>query len=886
MSPSDYKRLKLEIMKKSVDRIEFRLSGLIGDSILLSRTTREIRHETVRSIKDKWFNSLNNAANSFLYKFIGETKRVLNETSLGELNSFKKIREIIHKDTGWKEALKQARDSYMMTIGKSIVKISSNILHLLLPEKNDQFWRVFEEQIEIPTTKALQRIDGDKNAWMGIPLLQIRIDEDLLGLPWWLSRTCDLKSLWCCRYALAVSPHGETSPPKMKFSDLRILTITRATYDLEAFPLKRDIIKLLESLINTSPLKWRLMDGVFGDLSQSEASSSVLNDAPSKEDFQGVSSDLVRDLLDIPSESPNFIYYHGHSKLESDEQGFSQPHLYFHDDSIISPDIDFKTLLVDYESFYGLLAGSPLLEIMPPSLCRDSILIMNTCGSAINCNQSEYIQKYINEKSLFIGSNYSLLDDPDGSSANNFLENILRNREQFIAHCLLYAQLYNGISHPINNSQLCEIYKKASLCLFGDVRANLILKFDDEFKDNVIPIKLLITDRWKLGFEQLGISHSRNLSFLVVGEEEHPPSYNFVLSDGQVKIALAPLSVAIDLCIVDPANYIILGSAFSSSGSVGLVSQKIVDWNKLKEKIETYYQSRKTFYIGILKERLTSTFMVLAVFYNKLNQFFGKEKVDKIFRDVVKLKSVKLETGKPKFLDSSFLNEVDITLVLDEEIEAVKARGLHILSEDVETEAARVLGISGGIIPRGVFLTRKNWFRKPDDKPAIIEFCNNFNIKVGEFKQQGKKIEIASKKDIPLYTYNKNDPSELKAIKTIAESGFFGSNISFDWTNFAFKLSISKAKAERIILDIGNNINFDDYPSRDKDDEGRKLKNLQSRCLAELNTKSEWDPVDIRIMIKSFLQQSDIQEKNKTLIYSSLLEVEKSSEIKEVETNG
>jgi hypothetical protein len=678
------------------------------------------------------------------------------------------------------ETINEASTVLAEEIGRSIVSLSYDLLQKFLPEEDTDFCRVLIKELDTPTLVA--RGSDDPNSWWDIPLVQLRIERELLCIPWWLARTYDKTSLWCGRYALAVSPSlHDTEPPAMlmeKEGGVHILSITRPTFDLQKwFPISQATANDALGLISEGVLSWRLLDGVLGDENLESVKTDLFEESTTvPKIFKGVDKDTVRNAVFSKQRRPNVVVYQGHWFNEWKDTFEDPPFLGLHDGRFQSKPESLSFLST------GVLPV-PLLDFVPDK-SQHKILIMNACDSAAPINQGRLIQKYIEARSVFIGANYPLLADNSGPSLDSLIRSILRNR--YLAHAVSEV---NTLETDLNSPtvDVREVFRKAGLCLFGDVQTSLRKKFDETVNDNLARLTMKLTDKWAIELHRLGLRTYEGMTF-ITNPDDKPPDWNFRLTGPSPELALVPLVVAIDLCNSEQDDYVILGPAFSSAESVALVAPKFKDWAAFENHLALCIRSNKRLAVGLLAKRLTSTYMT---------ELFLRGRMEKVYRSVtgntlpgneIWDRFIKRSYARDaqKLKDSSFVKKMDLSLVLDASTETLETLG-KVLAPDVETQVADLLSLKEKLLPRGILITRREYLEAQNESEEILNFCHAFNTKVEEISKFPPANSADGQPDsIALPTAGKANPEHLNSIRTFAETDFFTKR-HFGWENFLYK---------------------------------------------------------------------------------------------------
>ncbi|MDP8206585.1 MAG: hypothetical protein P9L92_07995 [Candidatus Electryonea clarkiae] len=853
MSTKEQKRLRLQILRSGESKIQFNLSEN-WESTKITKAERKITKREIDSLVNYYHRGIKQREKDYWNQVHKILAKSLKSKSPEDEIFGDEVRNILSSQE-WVDELNIAKTRYRVELGRFILKCSKKIYYNIMPLENDIFWDKFQEIVDFPTLNALKSQEDRKYE---IPLLQIRIGEDLLNIPWWLSRTADQKSIWCCRYAFAISSLGDTYPPKLKFDDLKILTITRPTFDLNSFPLKEEMIEILLSLFNQDSCKWNFLDGEIENIDQLN-SIKENGDFDTRRSFQGITDIQVRDLISSRSTiSPNLIFYNGHWDCELVDN-LHVANIYFDNEQGLTVH-DF--LKKDSRWVTGFLTGAPLLNTIPPDNCKDSLIIMNACRSAVMQDHGATILEYISKGSLFVGSNFSLLSDVEGSSANDFLMTVLKNQgNQFVSHSLLQAQvltddLVNGDDK--NEKKMCELYQKTSLCIFGDVRAHLSLPYDSRTKDNILPVKLIITDRWQPSFDELEINPKGGLTYRIIKYETVTPITSFALRDEEIEIGLAPLATAIRLCVED-SNYVILGPAFASSGSIGLASKNIKNFQEFKSMLIKSFEDKKVMNIAILQKKLTSTFMIRTFIKHILLENGGikNDQIDKEYIKIINEIEILSIEKLNNILVTRNINKYDCVLLLGNDlIDLSKNHAYNIISNNIEDVTASLLELPGKIIPRGIFICKRGSLANHEWKPFFEEFFAEYNSGVSKIKNEGSKtIRYESEKDLPLLSYSKSDPNHLLAIKLIAESNFFNLPSVFDWDNFAFRNHISIQKLKDY---IGNYQTKIEGTEKQKSIFSENLEVMKQFFLDQLNKRESMDSSDLKKLTLELCKRTKI----------------------------
>jgi hypothetical protein len=886
MPTDDIKRLKLEIDHQEGSKLVFTLSVLKGAQII--RAERDVSLEKVKIKGKEWRDTLSRYEEEFWVNYNEGMKGLVEEARHKDIKE-EDIREFILQKPEWKQIIDHASEILMKSVGQFIHSFSGDLLAEFLPEKkknkkSDEFWHSFSSHVDRPILEAYQ--NDQENFWLSVPLLQIRIDRELLCLPWWLARTYDNNSLWCCRYALAVSPTlGSTEPPAIRLDKeigVHLLSITRPTYDLEPWmPLSKELFEAAYPFIEDGKLSWRMLDGVLGDQLLGLDKESLFNQAsnPVKK-FYGVDKGQVRVALDTEglTTAPNIILYQGHWFNYRFKQVAEEPPYIFLNNSnkVRYEKSDDKTASPISESNLPV----PLLGLIPPPDSQNKILIMNACGSASSLDQAIYIQKYISLNSIFIGTNYPVLAGSAGPSSDALLRSILRN--PFLAHALLEVNWLKGslqIGSGDKDEMYKEIYKNAALCQFGDVTTSLVKGYDTASKDNRSRLLLKLTNRWKEGFAQLGLMDMEGMTFQIETIQDLSPAGDFVLADEGVQVALAPLVVAIDLCRQDPGTYVILGPAFSSRESVALISRKFRNWDEFHQELERRIKMNNKIVLGILTHRLTSTYMIQIMLMQVLEQKYGAEEKEKGYGNRYKAKEtirnhVELRLahwggqGDAEVLShNDFLNDVDLSLSLNQTRDQLNGLGA-ILAEDIETRVVDLLPIPSDELPRGVFITRRKCLTSADERLSILEICRFFNsaIQQQEMSNQAEAAGRESPKDIPLRTYDRSNPKHLVAIQQFAQTDFFDGIGGFGWENFSHmpRVEVSSTELKVIVSNLGK---LDDESlgilGVDKIKVAEGVSELLSRLTTKVETQNYWPLAGLDNFLNDELRRSKLADRVK-----------------------
>jgi hypothetical protein len=785
------KRYELHIEHRN-DVLSFRLFELETETgeVELVAGERRVTLQVLASEGKEWQESLSTLESEFNKQYL-EASRRSRELAQAEGKTGADIQDYILSDSWWASAVQSAANTLVTKSGEYIEYFSAKLLNTFLPS-DSKFWEKFNELIEDPTREAFSGKDAE-NPWLKVPLLQLRVAENVLSIPWWITRTQDLNSLWCTRYALAVSPSlRRTNAPNIEFSaqnPLQILTVTRPTSDLKDWiPITPAIAQIYSK---DTRLVWRLVDGFLG-VDDQPLPERFESDTVAAE-FEGVDINLLRDSLN-QKKKPNLVFYQGHWKNRLDgETQVSRPFIYLHDPRPTStPDPQIRS---------APSLPVPLLDIIEPKVYAESVLIMNGCNSAAPLEQASYIQDFIDQHSVFIGASYPLVAYGERSSIGPLLTNLIDNKH--LAHTLLQAnQLEKPAAQKHFNPR--DLYFKAALCLFGDVRAHLFLKWNTTTLDNVTPIQLVLTNRWKEGFEKLQLKHSKGLTFRMDIPANYAPTDKFAMTDKGVQIAITPLATAIDLCNSDAGHYKILGPAFTSRESVAIVSRKIKTLQELSAAMEKAWIDGKALRVGILAMRLTSTFMLKGVM---LEDSFPDGRPEWLtlsnWPKLITYHPAFLQGNSVDMLTDEFLDSVDLTLVLHEDPEKITEKRLFVILKDLETQTAARLGLKTKRLPRGIFITKRENLVNEADASAVEEFCNLYNDRVHSFEQSGYPFSVETTHDIPLYTYGRANKHDIEAIKVFAETSFFAHE-PFDWNNFAYIPVITRKNAVTAISELGN----------------------------------------------------------------------------------
>lgn len=875
MPTSHPKRYELHIEHRN-DALSFRLFELETEAgeVELVAGERRVALDVLASEGKEWQESLSTLEDEFSKKYLEASKRS-RELAEAEGKTGADIQDYISSDGKWASAIQKAANTLVTKTGKYVEYFSAKVLNAFLPS-NAEFWEKFNELIEVPTREAFSGKEIE-NPWLKVPLLQLRVAENVLSIPWWITRTQDLNSLWCSRYALAVSPSlRRTTAPNIEFSaqnPLHILTVTRPTSDLKDWiPITAEIAEIYSK---DTRLVWRLVDGFLG-VDDQPLPDRFENDTVPAE-FEGVDINLLTDSLK-EKKKPNLVFYQGHwkNRLNAETQ-VSRPFIYLHDPR--------PTSTLDPQIRSAPSLPVPLLDIIEPKDYAESVLIMNACNSAAPLERATYIQDFIDQHSVFIGASYPLVAYGEGSSIGPLLTNLIDNKH--LAHTLLQA---NQLEKPIGQKHFNprDLYFKAALCLFGDVRAHLFLRWDTTTQDNVTQIQLVLTTRWRKGFERLQLKHSRGLTFRMDIPENYAPTENFAMTGSGVQIAITPLATAIDLCNSDAGHYKILGPAFTSKESVAIVSRKIKTLQQLSEALEKAWTDRIPLRVGILAARLTSTFMLKEVM---LEDTFPGNRPEWLtlsnWPKFVTYHPAFSQGNSADMLKDEFLDSVDLTLILHEDREKVIEEGLSFISEDLETQTAKRLGVKTERLPRGIFITKRENLVNEADAAAVEEFCDLYNQRVSSFEESEEEFPfgVETTHDIPLYTYARANRHDVDAIKIFAETSFFAHE-PFDWDNFAYVPVITRDRALTAVSELGKCLDGSKRKAMSEDDAlriGQEIKAFEKTLHVKVSRPESWSRYDFIKLVDDEL--SKLKEPTRNGLKDKLFQRLHSEDLVELKKN-
>jgi hypothetical protein len=846
-SPSK-KRLKLAISYEHAHKgLAFTLSELMGKQrVLIKKELVKVKKETIEQKGDEWLRTVKDYEEQF-----GDTCRAL-KARLEAEGRGKGIDDgdilgyvCSHED--WTSTVNKASTSLADKIGQYIIDFSYELLAQLLPDESSEFCRVFNNELDIPIEEAYE--SGKPEAWLNMPLLQLRVDSDILCLPWWLARTYDRKSIWCCRYALAVSPTlDDTDPPAILLEEgggVHILSITRPTFDLHPwFPISQDTATAAYPFISDGVLTWRLLDGVIGDQYVNHGQSDLNEQAKLSGGFRGVGMRSVREALRSREKTPNLVVYQGHWVNDTLDDVAEEPPYLGLDDGRNQRSSKSDTSL----PLSGTMLPVPLLTLIPAKT-ENKILIMNACSSGAALNQGRVIQKYIEARSVFIGANYPLLADLSGPSVDALLRAILRNR--YLAHALSET---NWLQTDLrgDSPDASEVFQKAGLCLFGDVRTSLLSEMDEKTGDNLARLTMKLTDKWADALDRLGLRDYAGMTF-ITHPEDLSPARDFSLTDTGAQLALAPLVVAIDLCNAGQGRYVILGPAFSSTESVAVVSKKFETWDDFNEELKRRILDNKQMVLGLLTNRLTSTYMTEVLMRDVMTSKHKDLSAEHLWRKFIKKYYAFFDgQGDAKRLaNPSFIKNVDLSLVLNEPRATLSKLG-NVLTEDLETQVVKLLGLEGNVLPRGILLTTRECLRSEKQRDEIIEFCNEFNKRVQKTKDQPGSDPADGLPDVlALFTCERANSDHLSAIRQFAETDFF-SERSFGWENFMYRprSEISREDAVKVALGV-HSMKWGEHSRRFMKIErssDQEINNLIERLTKQIETKASWTFTEIETL--------------------------------------
>jgi hypothetical protein len=593
------------------------------------------------------------------------------------------------------------------------------------------------------------------------------------------------------------------------------------------------------------------LDGVLGDENLASDKLALFDDSttlPSA--FKGIDKDCFRNAALQKQNPPNLVVYQGHwfNELKGSDE--------------IAPFVGLHDRRFEYKPEHLSLLSTgilpvPLLAVTPEDR-QHKILIMNACDSAAAINQGRLIQQYIESRSVFIGANYPLLADHSGPSLDALLRSILKNR--YLAHAVSEV---NSLETDLSSSNVdvIEVFKKAGLCLFGDVRTSLRKEFDETANDNRARLKMKLTDKWARELDRLGLRTYESMTFLT-SPDDKPPNWDFSLTGPGPELALAPLVKAIDLCEDD--DYVILGPAFSSAESVALVSQKLKDWDDFDARFENCVQTKQKLKVGILAKRLTSTYMV---------QRFLRERMERIYKSV----SARPLSGKQlwerfvnprvagqtvRLADPSFIKGMDISLVLDQTEATLKTLGA-VFATDVETEVADLLALNGKL-PRGILITKREYLESTNEREEILNFCHDFNTRIEELSKTRVDSNDGKPDTFVLHTADRARPEHLIAIQKFAQTDFFN-NSNFGWENFWCqpRISITKLEAAAIVQTLESPKLSDRSMSalnRSKGGDATVLAAFFKKAVTIVESQEHWQPEVLEDALLKEVKQLSVPE--------------------------
>jgi len=411
------------------------------------------------------------------------------------------------------------------------------------------------------------------------------------------------------------------------------------------------------------------------------------------------------------------------------------------------------------------------------------------------------------------------------SSAELLLEGILRDGFKKPLACILQkAQRLEGDMRSTTIDRM-EVYRKASLCMFGDVKTSLelvtedISESDSESDEKCPPdsrLILRVTDRWQealpefIGSRSKGSGETQDGKFLIdcVDEDCLPANAAYELKDEPPMIALCPLATAIHWCVHEPDNYVILGPALASSSSVALAtsSKKYDDFKGLVEEIAD--RKNKAF-IGLLEKNLTTSYMVKFLTSHYLKLHLGDEKEAQSIHNELFDYHYFFNEGYDFLNNPDHTRKADAFLVLFEDINVVKKdKKITIIERDIETKTARIAGMD--FIPRGVFLGRKSLVSSTEGYSRLKSFFDDYheplNRKIaakGEVREAWEMLWVESDGNRVFFSFDQAHPEILRKIKTFADEIMFPSPFGgLEWDSFLTQPTVDCAKLMSIIKDI------------------------------------------------------------------------------------
>jgi hypothetical protein len=619
------------------------------------------------------------------------------------------------------------------------------------------------------------------------------------------------------------------------------------------FPL-RESLALLQSdecQPGEAPLEWSVLDGVLGRLGPGDSPiqfpETETPDSASFADpreYQGVESLDVQEIMSgDPATRPNVLFYHGHvsAMLPRRQAPGARTCLFFHD----SNPPDSSGGVSDYPGL-GLVSKYslpvPLLEAAPPQFHTDSVVVVSGCSSVSTEDSLDIVDQYLQKNSVFVGTSFPILSGNDSCAADVFLAKALRrSSSQYLAHALLQAQRFE---FPVGRPDPSDLVSRAALCMFGDVRASLMLPPASDGTDSRPFISMRVVDRWYRGFRSLGLVEKRPMTYQNLAEAEpYPASDRFVLSDDGIQLTLAPLAPAIDLCRLVPGKYVLLGPAFSSRHSVAVSSKEFPSWDAVAAAIrEAADQRRDRLKIGVVRETLTSTRMLVHFVLNKVIELEGDRLRDVRPEELIARTMEMLEFPLPGGTDTcpvDFLRTMDMALAVRGNASRVKEIGLNLLTDDLETDVAQLLGV--GRLSRGVWLARSSSLEDVAKRTALSEFFDSLNSAIGE-RSPGDPFPVENPDDTPLPTFIRAEPADLEGIKLFAEQCVMLGVGEFRWENFACVPLIESASAVAALSAVG------DMGSARKDGQGAaflefadRTSELRGELLAVVQQRDAWE---------------------------------------------
>lgn len=420
-----------------------------------------------------------------------------------------------------KDKWNSANEQFRYRIYKWIQTTSETINRCFLPKEDEKQGKPFVDGL-----KLVDEWSKENNT---NPHLLIITDD--IRLPWWLARTYDNETYWCCRYALGLLPAGSGDARPTFEVPLRISVLSRPTKDLQmAQPL--DIEDFIGSLKDRHNVIGCIEDG-----------------SKNRNDFGLEKTEIIDGFA-----KSQLIVYYGHfasdggaNPLDCSIKAKSPPGTYQP-----SVSVQLKRLALSERCFF--LAGCESAGITEQNVCLADALLQ--------------------KGSMLIGSLYPVFSSNAPQFIKDFCTNLLDKRTSF-GEALRRARKLD-ISDPQTT------FDGAAFCLFGDpsLPSPMLSKAVGKMKSKVrIVYPPFLAQAMKRFGEITSYASEIEIS------EKRIAELDSLLDLGDPVIAVYPVSLATERLMIQKKDWIILGPVVKTRQDVVILAHSDFKFNKPEDLV-------------------------------------------------------------------------------------------------------------------------------------------------------------------------------------------------------------------------------------------------------------------------------------------------------------